>query len=259
MFGAKMREHRERAGMSLDRLSTIVRFSKAHLSRIEHAESPVPPELPGKLDMAFGLDGTFTDWYVLARKEIHPDKFRRRMELEARASVIKEYAPQIVPGLLQTEPYARAQFIVHNPKATEREIEDLVIGRMSRVAVLLEDPRPDFAVILDEAALRRGYGGPAVMRAQLAKLVDLALTPTSYVQVLPFGHGGHALAGGSLALWTLDDGSHVAYEEAITTGTLVEEKAEVQAKIRAYDLLSASALSPAESADFMRSVMEELL
>jgi hypothetical protein len=259
MFGAKMREHRARSDdMSLDALSGIVHVSKTHLSRIERAESPIPPDLPSKLDAAFGLDGLFADLYSLAKKEIHPDRFRRRMELEARALAIKEYSPQIVPGLLQTEDYARAQFIVHNPKATEQEIEDLVIGRMTRVAMLLGDPRPDYAVILDEAVLLRSYGGPAVMRDQLEKLVSLALTPTTYVQVLPFTLGGHALAGGMLSLWTLDDGSPVAYEEAITTGTLLEENTEVQDRIRAYDRLSASALSPEQSADFIRSVLEAL-
>ncbi|GAQ53863.1 helix-turn-helix domain-containing protein [Streptomyces acidiscabies] len=258
LFGAKMRYYREQAHMSLDALSEIVNVSKAHLSRIERAESPVPPGLPPRLDAAFGTDSIFTDLYLLARKEIHPDRFKRRMELEARATVIKEYAPQIVPGLLQTEDYARAQFRTHNPKATEQEIEDLVIGRMSRVDLLLGDPRPDFSAVLDEAVLRRGYGGPKVMRRQLEKLLALALTPTTYVQVLPFAFGGHALAGGSLALWRLEDGAVVAYEEAITTGTLIEEQDEADTKLRAYDLLSASALSPADSAGFIRSVLEEL-
>ncbi|MET8831930.1 helix-turn-helix transcriptional regulator [Streptomyces sp. NPDC004610] len=258
MFGAKLRHYRNQAGMSLDALSGVVNISKAHLSRIEHAESPVPPELPAKLDAAFGTETVFTDLYSLARKEVHPDRFRRRMDLEARAVVIKEYAPQIVPGLVQTEQYATAQFRTHNPKADEREIEDLVIGRMSRVALLLGDPRPDFAAVLDEAVLRRGYGGPAVMRAQLAQLADIALAPSTCIQVLPFSHGGHALAGGLSALWRLDDGTFVAYEEATTTGTLLEEKKEVEARMWAYDLLSASALSPVESADFIRSVMEEL-
>jgi len=242
--------------MSLDALSVIVNTSKAHLSRIEHAESPIPPGLPPLLDKTFGTD-TFTDLYLLARKEVHPDQFRRRMELEARAAVIKEYTPQIVPGMLQTEDYARAQFRTHNPKASAQEIEDLVTGRMSRVATLLGDPQPDYSAVLDEAVLRRGYGGPAVMREQLTKLADLCLTPSTCLQVLPFSHGGHALAGGSLSLWTLRNGALVAYEEAITTGTLLEEADNVAAKFRAYDLLSASALSPGRSADVIRSLLED--
>lgn len=258
LFGAKLREYRSRKAMSLEGLSKVVNLSKAQLSRVERAEAMIPPELPAQLDAAFGTEALFMDLYSLARKEIHPDQFRRRMELESQAVLIKEYSPQIVPGLLQTPDYARAQFRVHLPKAPQGEIEQLVTARLSRRDHLLGDPRPDYAVILDEAVLRRWYGTPAVMREQLSALLQLALTPTSFVQVVPFAHGGHALAGGSLSLWTLGDGTNIAYEESITTGTLVEETREVQARLWAYDLLSASALSPADSADFIRSAMEAL-
>jgi Domain of unknown function (DUF5753) len=132
-------------------------------------------------------------------------------------------------------------------------------ARMIRQSTLQEaDPAPDVAFILDEAVIRRVYGGPEVMRAQLARLVNMTLTPTTVVQILPFAHGGHALAGGSLALMTLDDGSQVAYEEAISTGTLIDDTDAVSGYRRAYDLLRACALSPKESAAFIRSVMEEL-
>lgn len=260
LFGAKLRGHREGRGWSLETLSAHVLVSRAHLARVEKAASMPPPELPAKLDEFFETDGIFTDLYALAKREAHPDQFRRRMELEARAVVIREYSPQVVPGLLQTEAYARAQFHLHDPKASPERIEELWSLRLSRQALLLGDPRPDYSVILDEAVLRRAYGSPAVMREQLSKLVDLALTPTpaSFVQVVPFSHGGHALAGGSLALWTLDTGEAVAYEESASSGTLIEEKTEVLSKIRAYDLLSASALSPVESADLIRSALEGL-
>ncbi|MFF8367821.1 Scr1 family TA system antitoxin-like transcriptional regulator [Streptomyces lydicus] len=258
LFGAKLREYRESRGWSLEALSDRVKLSKSHLSRIEIADYMPPPELAPVLDELFETEGTFVELFALARKEIHPDQFKRRMELEERATVIREYTPQLVPGLLQTGGYARAQFVMHNPKAAPEKIEELLTARMGRQALLLAEPSPDYSVILDEAVLRRAYGGPAVMRDQLSRLVDYALTPTSYIQVLPFNHGGHALVGGSLSLWTLENGQQVAYEESITTGTLLEDKTIVSGRVRAYDLLSASALSPAESADFIRSVMEAL-
>ncbi|MFE9442463.1 Scr1 family TA system antitoxin-like transcriptional regulator [Streptomyces sp. NPDC006602] len=258
LFGAKLRGYREDRSLTLEALAGKLTISKSHLARVETAEYMPPPELPAQLDELFEAGGIFTELYALCKKEAHPDKFRRRMELEAQALIIREYTPQIVPGLLQTEDYARAQFRTHNPKASEDEIEELWTLRLSRQALLLGEPRPDYSVILDEAVLRRPYGGPHVMGEQLAALADLALTPTSFVQVLPFSHGGHALAGGSLSLWTLDSGQQVAYEESISSGTLLEEKAEVLAKVRAYDLLSASALSPIKSADLIRSVMEAL-
>jgi hypothetical protein len=180
------------------------------------------------------------------------------MELESRATLVEEYAPQIVPGLVQTEDYARSQFVVSNPKATRDRTEELVTARMSRQALLRSDPPPDLSLILDEAVLRRGFGGPAVMRAQLSRLAELAHTPTSVVQVLPFDQGGHALVGGNLTLMTLDNGARVAYEESISTGTLLEEIGIVAERQRAYDLLRACALSPCDSAAFIRSAMEAL-
>ncbi|MFJ2111448.1 DUF5753 domain-containing protein [Streptomyces sp. NPDC087850] len=200
----------------------------------------------------------FGKLYALARKEIHPDQFRRRMELETRARYIQEFSGHFVPGLIQTEAYARALFEVHNPKATPAAIQELVTARMSRQTLLNSSPAPDFSVILDEVVLRRTYGGQAVMRPQLKRLFDLTLTPNSVLQVLPFEHGGHALAGGTLTLMTLDDGVQIAYEESISTGTLLEEENVVTAHQRAYDLMRACALSPKKTADMIRSVMEAL-
>ncbi|WP_405796812.1 helix-turn-helix domain-containing protein [Streptomyces sp. NBC_01506] len=258
LFGSEMRRYREAAGMSLESLATVVRYAKSSLARFETAETMIPEDLPERLDEVFGTGGIFMKLYALARKEIHPDQYQRRMDLEARAHVIQEYAGQLVPGIVQTEPYARALFEIHNPKATREEIDELVTARTGRQRLLIADPAPDFSAILDEAVLLRSYGGPTVMRAQLARLLDLTLTPTSMIQVLPFAHGGHALANGSLTLLTLEKGTQVAYEESISTGTLLEEKTLVRAKQRAYDLLRASALSPKDSAAFIRAVMEAL-
>lgn len=258
LFGAKMRAFRERAGMSLEGLSNVVKISRSHLSRIETAEAMPPPSLPAMLDAAFGTDGIFEELYKLASKEGHPDKYQRRMELEARARVIDEYSCQLVTGLMQTKDYASALFQTWDPRRSPDQIEELWTARLSRQALLRADPPPDLSVILDEAVLRRSFGGPAVMRDQLARLLDLTLTPTSTLQVLPFEHGGHALAGGSLALFTLDDGTQVAWDEGFSGGSLLEDLESVRHRRRSYDLLRACALSPRDSAAFIRSVMEEL-
>ncbi|GGX00810.1 helix-turn-helix domain-containing protein [Streptomyces noursei] len=258
LFGAKMRAYRERGAISLEGLSDVVKISRSHLSRIETAEAMPPPSLPAMLDAAFGTDGIFEELYRLASKEIHPDRYRRRMEFEARARVIDEFSGQLVTGLIQTEEYARALFQTYDPRRSPDEIEELWTVRLSRQAHLRADPQPDLSVILDEAVLRRSFGGPAVMRAQLARLIDVTLTPTTTLQVLPFAHGGHALAGGSLSLFTLEDGTQVAWDEGYASGTLLEDPETVRHRRRAYDRLRACALSPRDSAAFIRSVMEAL-
>lgn len=217
-----------------------------------------PPELAGSLDAAFGTDGIFEELYRLAVKEIHPDQFQRRMALEARARRVREYSGQILPGLLQTEEYARTQFRIHDMRATPERIEELVIGRMHRQAILREKPMVDMGWVLDESVLRRPIGDQAVMRAQLARLISLTCTATTTVQVMPFSAGYHGLVGGTLTLLTLEDGTQVAYEEATSTGTLIEDQESCDRYHQSYDLLSACALSPSDSADFIRSAMEAL-
>ncbi|WP_424891251.1 helix-turn-helix domain-containing protein [Streptomyces sp. XH2] len=256
LFGADLRHRREAAGMTLEKLAEVVCYSRSHLARIETAEHVPPPDLPGRLDEVFGTGEHFARLYAIARHEIHPDKYRRRMELEARARVIDEYAGHLVPGLVQTEDYARALFRVSNPKAVPDEIEEMVAARLSRQALLRAESPPDLSMVVDEAVIRRPIGGPAVMRAQLAALIDLVDTPTTTVQVLPFEHGEHALLGGTLRLMTLDDDSNFAYVESIATGELIEDPQTIRARRRSYDLLRAYALSPSESAAFIRALLE---
>lgn len=98
---------------------------------------------------------------------------------------------------------------MHNPRASEGEIERLVSARMSRQALLVGDSRPDYSVIMDEAVLHRFYGGAQVMREQLLRLMDSCSSPSMCIQVIPFAQGGHALVGGSLSLWTLSKGNQV--------------------------------------------------
>ncbi|MBH1935769.1 helix-turn-helix transcriptional regulator [Streptomyces sp. AV19] len=258
LFGARLQRHREHAGLSLERLALIVNSSKSALSRLEHAEVMPDEELPAKLDAAFGTGEDFQELYVLMVKEIHPDQFKRLMAMEARAKRVRGLGAQIIPGLLQTEDYSRAQFQVHSPKAPPERIDELVIGRMHRQATLRRKPNADLAWVLDEACLRRLYGTPDVARAQLERLAQLTCTNSTTIQVLPFSAGPHGLLGGTLTLLTLEDGTEVAYEEAITTGTLLEDQASCDEYRRTYHQLSACALSPSDSADVIRSVMEAI-
>ncbi|MGW4199446.1 helix-turn-helix domain-containing protein [Streptomyces sp. NPDC004726] len=258
LFGSEMRRLRTAEGMSLERLADVLKYSKSSLARFETAEAMIPPDLPAKLDVAFGTDQLFEKLYGLARKEVHPDKYRRRMELEAQACLIEEYSGQLVPGLAQTEDYARALFRTHNPRGTPEQIEDLVTARMARQVIIRTEPQPDHFMLVDEGVLYRSFGGTDVMRAQLCRLADLTLTPTCVLQIVPFKVGGHALMGGSLALWTLRNGAQAAWEEGSSSGTLMEDPESYRGRKRAYDLLRANALSPSESAAFIRSAMEAL-
>ncbi len=244
--------------MSLERLGGIVGFSKSQVSRVETADSMIPPDLPAKLDATFGTAGLFEKLYALAKNEVHPDRYRRRMELERRARVIDEVAGQVVPGLAQIDGYARALFRENDPGATAEEIEDKVLVRMGRKDLLQGDTSPFLSMILDEAALRRPIGGDEVMYEQLSALLGMVDTGSTLVQAIPFAHGAYAFLGGSLTLLTLDDGTEVAYEESIDTGTLLEDNESVSKRRRAYDRLKAYALSPRETAALILEIREAL-
>lgn len=256
LFGAELRMLREQRGYTLESLASSLKRSKSAISRYETAESMIPPDLPGALDVLLEANGLFTKLYRLARKEIHPDQFRRRMELEDRATVCMQYSGQIVSGLVQTPAYAEAQFRVANPRSGDEEIADLVAARLSRQS-RFGPGEHELALILDEAVIRRRMGSAAVMREQLDVLAGLALTANTTVQVLPFAHGGHALMGGTLTLLVLEDGTRVAYEEGITSGVLFEDLKSVLARQQRYDLLRASALSPEQSRGMIREAMRE--
>ncbi|MBB1259325.1 helix-turn-helix domain-containing protein [Streptomyces alkaliterrae] len=258
LFGAKLRAYREGAKMSLEALKQVVNLSTSHLSRIENATAMPPPDLPRALDACFGTDGIFVELYRLCARESHPDQFQRRMELEARARLVQEYSGQLVPGLLQTEAYARAQFREHDPKAAPDEVDELVTARMARQSLVNRADPADYTFVLDEAVIRRRFGTAEEWRHQLARLEAAADTPNGTLQVHPFARGGHGLMGGYLSLLHLPDGTAVAYEEAITTGWLLEETHEVIRRQRAYDRLTAYALTPSESAALIRSVIEEI-
>ncbi|MDT0548339.1 helix-turn-helix domain-containing protein [Streptomyces lonegramiae] len=255
-YGSEMRRLRVEAGMSLAGLAEILKYSKPHLGRIETAESMIPEGLSEKLDAAFGTDGHFTRLYELARHEVHPDKYRRYLNFEARAEVVQEWSESLVPGLLQTEAYARALLRAGASAATEEEIEQRVAARMSRHQRLLGGKPLHVWAICDESVIWRQIGGPEVMSEQLAKLSALVDTPNSKIQILPFRHGAHRLSGGALTLLSVPGSYTVAYEEGIDVGHLYEELWSVQERQRAYDELRAYALRPEESARLIRTAME---
>ncbi|MFD5495589.1 helix-turn-helix domain-containing protein [Streptomyces sp. NPDC001812] len=255
-FGAEQRRHREAARLSLLQLADILNSSKSTLARIETAELMPPPDLPDRLDAAFGTDRHFHGLYELAKREAHPDQYRRFMDFEAQAEVIENYEPQVIPGLLQTKEYAQAQLGLQEELSQEKA-EELVNARMSRKDRLNSVQSPLRWAIIDESVLRRQMGSRECTYKQLALLLAQVDTPDSKVQVMPFNAGPYYLMGASLTLLTLPNGSTVAYEEGIEVGHLYEDRDSAKKWRRRYEVLRAKALSPAASAEPIREAMED--
>ncbi|SDC05684.1 helix-turn-helix domain-containing protein [Streptomyces prasinopilosus] len=257
LYGVELRRQRRLIGLSLDRMSDIVNYSKTHLHGVETGERlPLPP-LSEKLDVAFGTGELFQGLWGAVKREYTPRRFDHCLELEARAVRIQEFGASLIPGLLQTEAYMRALFTAGEPGMNSREIDGLVADRLGRQEILRRDCPPDFWWIIGEAALRQAVGGPTVMSGQLAALLPLVNTGHTTIQVSPFEADACALMSGTLILLTLPDNSITMYQEGAGYGESIDDREAVTRHVREYDLKKACALSPLESAALIETMLEK--
>lgn len=257
LYGTKLRRLRTRAGWTQRELGDKVPIAHNRIAQFELGKETPPADIDKKLDELLGADGDLTDLWGHVRRTPFPDWVRTFMTYEAKAARMHKYMAHAVPGLLQTEAYARALLRISRPRDTDAQIEALVSARVERQAILGGGAPPLLWCILDEAVIRRPVGGLVVMRDQLDHLLCMAQTPHVVLQMLPFGKGEHPVMGGSLTLLGFERGQDVAYTESSHSGQLVEAPEEVAEYALAYDLLQAKALPPDESLAMIRSVVEE--
>ncbi|WP_433858925.1 Scr1 family TA system antitoxin-like transcriptional regulator [Streptomyces kronopolitis] len=237
-------------------LAKLVRTSKSTISRVETCLGPIPPDLPARLDQVFSTDGLFKRLYEEITAQSFPVHSRRRIELEPKAVSISAWSPTVVPGLLQTAPYARALLREGDPRASDDEVATLVRARMARQEVLKGTSPPDFSVVICESVLRRNVGGPNVMREQLSALLAHGTRRTTVLQVMPLSGETHGLMDGSMSILTTPDDPPVIYTEGVRSGTIIDDPSTVRLLSRSYDVLTASALSRDASARMIRQLME---
>ncbi|MDF3289333.1 helix-turn-helix domain-containing protein [Streptomyces silvisoli] len=261
LLGKKLRKHRERLGWTQREVGTRLNYSHNRIAQVELGTDPPTWDMCVALDAALGAGGELTElWEHMVReraRENFPDYVQKFMLLEAKATKIFWYSPQIVPGVMQTEAYARAALRKGLPRASQEEIEEKVAARMSRQQLLRKTPPPFLWTVLDEAVIRRQVGGPHAMYDQLARIAELAESPDATVQVMPFTHGEYAIMGGSLALLSFADSPDVAYLEGVGPGVLEEEPDQVTARSLTYDHARIQALPPDASLTLIKTAMEE--
>ncbi|MFI6402732.1 Scr1 family TA system antitoxin-like transcriptional regulator [Streptomyces sp. NPDC050548] len=257
-FGTELRRRREDMGLSQAQLGALVFVSGAYIGQFEQANRKPQMELAIRFDEILKTDGIFERLCLgLINDRRYADYFAKAAELEALATKICDFAPTLVPGLLQTTEYARAVTVAMNPLATEEYIEDKVSGRMDRARILKDATRPVYWAILHENSLRVPVGGPAVMARQLDHIANLMRERTVLVQVLPCAAGAFAVMNGMLTLMEFGDAPPTAYTEAVYSGNLLDDPAVVKRSYAAYDLLRAAALSPEASLALIESAAED--
>ncbi|WP_406146933.1 Scr1 family TA system antitoxin-like transcriptional regulator [Streptomyces sp. NBC_01012] len=257
LLGAELRHRREAADLSQEDLGAPLFVSGSFIGQLESGTRRMQLDQAQKLDEVLGAGGFFVRNCAALKKSKYPDHFAEAAEAEREATSIREYAPLLIPGLLQTEGYARAVFRGGLPTATEDTIDELVAARLERAQLLADPTTPLVWVVLDEAVLRRHKGGRATMADALRHLCTLAGHHRIIVQVLPFSAGAHMALEGPLKLMAFDTAPPLAYLQGLGTGQLRDDPATVRQYELTYDLVVASALSPEASLALIHSVAED--
>ncbi|MGW2618563.1 helix-turn-helix domain-containing protein [Streptomyces sp. NPDC001500] len=257
LLGAELRHARERKGLSQAELGEPLFVSGSFIGQLETGTRRMQLEYAVQIDELLDTGGFFERNCRALAKSKYPDHFVEAAEAEAVAAAIREYAPTLIPGLLQTRAYATAVFRAYKPTALDAEIDDLVATRLER-ATLLEDPTtPLLWVILDEAVLRRMVGDGTVMAEALRHVVRLARRRRIIAQVLPFRAGAHASMTGALKLMEFEDAPPLSFVEGPDMGKLLDDPATVARHTLTFSLLQAAALAPCDSLVLLESVAQD--
>jgi Domain of unknown function (DUF5753) len=183
------------------------------------------------------------------------------LETEQTATVLRTWEPLVVPGLLQTEGYARQVITGANPGRAAADIEQRVAARIARQQIWerTDPPTPIMPVIIGEAALRRHLGGTQIMCEQLERLAAVAAGPRVSVQVLPFSSPGRTglLAPFVVASFAPDPRPDVAYLDNALDGHLTDKRDQVARLALLYDALAREALRPSDTAELIKKAMRE--
>ncbi|QHA05431.1 helix-turn-helix domain-containing protein [Streptomyces broussonetiae] len=247
MLGAELRHARERKGISQEQLGQLLFVSGSFIGQLESGTRRMQWEYARMLDEALGTDGFFQRNCGAAAKSKYEEPFEEAAEAEAQATAIREYAPLLIPGLLQTPAYARAANRAYDPTVPEETVEEWTEGRMERIRLLDHPTKPLLWTVLDEASLRRETGGRKVMAEALHHISGLARRNRVIMQVLPLGAGAHAAMQGAVKLMEFTDAPPLVYFEGVRTGRLEDDPATVAQLRFTFDLLVASALSREKS------------
>jgi hypothetical protein len=270
LLGAHLRRLREGREVSREDAGWEIRASESKISRLELGRVSFKERDIADLLTLYGVDdqeererlltlvrqaNTPGWWHRYG--DVLPSWFQSYLGLEASAALIRTYEIQFVPGLLQTEDYARAVVLLGHGHATAEENDRRVALRMRRQEIL---QRPDPAhlwAVMDEAVLRRPIGSPAVMRAQFELLLEATSLPNVQLQVVPFRAGGHSAAGGAFSILRFPDQElpDIVYIEQLTSALYLDKREDVEHYLATMERLCVEADQPNRTRNTLRSIM----
>jgi transcriptional regulator with XRE-family HTH domain len=270
-LAAELRRLRREAELSIEEAATGFGWQPSKLSRIENRQIGINTSDLRKLLDLYKVDdlayrnalvdmarrATERGWWQSAGSDVVSNTLANLIGLEAEARTIRSYEPELVPGLVQTEAYARAIMRAWQPAWTTRDIERRVEVRLGRQEILTrsDPPAPQVNLILNEAVLRRPVGRNEVMHEQIEMLVKERDPANVTVQVLPFNAGAHPAMVGPFHMLTFFDPGDlgVVHVEGIGNSLIVERPEDLRRYDEVWGMLQARALSPEDSRVMMRS------
>jgi transcriptional regulator with XRE-family HTH domain len=272
ILGSQLRRFREAAGMTPDDAGYRIRASRSKISRMENGRvgfkerdvadlltlyGVADSELRSSVLSLVGLAGAAGWWS--GYDEVLPGWFEPYLGLESAASLIRCFELQFVPGLFQHEDYARGVVLLGPAAVPGEETDRRVALRLKRQDLLTRPDPPRIWAVVDEGVLRRPIGGRSTMRAQLTRLTEVADLPNVTLQVMPFGRGGHAAAGGSFSMLRFDEAEvpDMVYIEQLASAVYLDKREDVDLYAGVMDRLGAKALTPPQTLTFLAKIRDE--
>ena len=273
LLGSQLRRLREAKGITREDAGYTIRASESKISRMELGRVSFKERDVTDLLSLYGVDdeteraalvtlvreANQAGWWH-SFSDAMPNWFQTYVGLEEAAALIRTYQVQFIPGLLQTEDYARAIVLLNRPHMDPSELERRINVRMRRQKLVADGDGPRLWAVVDEAALRRPVGGPAVMKAQIQRLIDAADMPNVVVQVMPFRFGGHAAESGAFTILRFpeQDLPDVVYLEQLTSALYLDKRDDVDQYIQVMERLSVDSLTPESSVELLSSLLKEI-
>lgn len=256
LFAEELRAMRKHAGLTREELGDRIGYSGSTIGSIESMHRVPTRDQARRLDEAFGLPGIFARLEDRLHGVPFSAGFRPFHPYEAEAAALRMFQHVLIPGLLQTEDYARAILETH-PNTSDEEVGERVTARLARQAILdREDPpAPVLWVLLDENVLHRQVGGPKVMQYQLGHLAGMARRPNIAVQVLPRDRPHPGLLG-AFVIAELRDSAAIVYLENAHDGQTIEDAATVTHMTLMFDALRVEALPGSASLNLIEETAE---
>ncbi|MFJ8076899.1 helix-turn-helix domain-containing protein [Streptomyces sp. NPDC096176] len=273
VLGKRLQHLREQAGLKREEAAKVLRVAPGTIRRMETAEVALKIPYVQLLLGAYGIaDAEARGFVELAEEanrpgwwqrfhDVLPNWFSMYVSLEGAASLIRAYEPHFVPGLLQTEDYARAIMLGGAIGHTEAaDIERHVALRMERQSLLTRPDAPKLWVIMDETVLRRPVGGPGVMKAQIDKLLEGARLPNVTLQVAEFAAGHHPGTYGPFVLFrfAVPELPDMVYSEYLTGAVYLDARPEVATHLEVMDRMAAQAASVQRTKEILDDLRKEL-